>query len=345
MTLTRSVLYLSCHKTERVPQEKRKLAVVLFADIAGYTALMQEDEAKAVFFLNRFKDALESEVPAHTGRIVQFYGDGVLALFDSAVGALECALALQSTFRNKPSLPVRIGLNDGEVIIREGNAFGDSINIASRIESIAVPGSILFSGSVYDQVHNKSQFQVRHIGKFLFKNVNKELDVYALTNDQLAVPKKGEVTGKLKEKRLAWWKVATPLLAVIAFLVYLSIRFANPDHAVVTEQNPWTGSWRQQVESSEGSYLNGTVQLTDSLGILTGRSTHIYEEVDMELTHRLYNIVQSDDQQTLHGRWRSDQLEQNGIFSLVLSADNTSFRGYYTSAPDTTKFRWIGTRY
>ena len=131
-------------------KEKRKLAAALFADIQGYTAMMQNDEALAVSCLNRFKKAIDREVPSNDGEVIQFYGDGVLALFDSAANAVQCALELQRDFTSDPSVPVRIGLNDGEVIMREDNAFGDSINIASRIESIGIPGSILFSSSIHE---------------------------------------------------------------------------------------------------------------------------------------------------------------------------------------------------
>lgn len=320
------------------------LAVSLFADIAGYTALMQRDESAAVVFLNRFKSALDECVPAHGGFIVQFYGDGVLALFDSAAGAMDCALSLQNEFGRKPAIPVRIGLNDGEVVMRSDNAFGDSINIASRIESIAVPGSILFSGSVNDQIHNKSRFVTERLGKFHFKNVDKEIEVFALTNGGLPIPKRGEIKGKLKVSTIKWWRVVVALLAVIALLSILAIRFANPAEKRITTENKWLGSWKQEVESSNGTYLPGTVHFLDSVGMMSGQSIHEYTEVDMELSNTLYNIVHSENLESISGSWRSDALEQHGHFKLSMDPSGSGFEGYYTALPDTVRYRWTGTR-
>ncbi|MEM6316631.1 MAG: adenylate/guanylate cyclase domain-containing protein [Bacteroidota bacterium] len=178
----------------------RKLAAILFADIVGYTAMMQTDEPAALSALQKFKTALESKVTEHQGQIIQFYGDGCLATFESSVNAVDCAQALQLDFQATPKVPVRIGLHAGDVVYREGNVFGDAVNIASRVESMGVPGSVLLSSNVRNQIKNKPHFELVNLGKFEFKNVEEGMTVYALRGDKLTIPKTNEIKGKLKEQ-------------------------------------------------------------------------------------------------------------------------------------------------
>jgi TolB-like protein len=176
-----------------------KLTTVLFADIAGYTTLMQEDETKALALLERFKELLEKIVPDQEGEITQYFGDGCLLNFESATKGAFCAITLQREFVEK-NIPVRIGMHLGEVIFTNQNAFGDGVNIASRIESMGVPGAVLISKAIYDQIKNKKDFSLISVGKYDFKNVSESIQVFALVNDGLVLPKRGEMKGKFKER-------------------------------------------------------------------------------------------------------------------------------------------------
>ena len=129
-----------------------KLAAILLADIVGYTALMQADEKAALQSLDKFKSVLETLVPLHKGEIIQFYGDGCLAIFNSSVDAMACAKQLQENFQTVPKVPVRIGLHAGDVVLKDDNVFGDAVNIASRVESMGIPGAILLSSNVRNQI-------------------------------------------------------------------------------------------------------------------------------------------------------------------------------------------------
>ena len=115
---------------------KRQLAAILFADIVGYSALMQQDELAAIAKLNHFKQQIHEKTSHYNGQIIQFYGDGCLITFNSASDAAACAAALQIIFQEIPLVPTRIGIHSGEVLFKEGNIFGDSVNITSRIEAI-----------------------------------------------------------------------------------------------------------------------------------------------------------------------------------------------------------------
>ena len=126
-----------------------KTAAILFADIAGYTALMQKDEAQALSQLQHFKQILERVVPSCQGHIIQFYGDGCLVIFDQAKQAVTCAKILQESFQKEQEIPVRIGLHQGEVLLKDGNVYGHTVNVASRIESMGMAGAVLMSSSIW----------------------------------------------------------------------------------------------------------------------------------------------------------------------------------------------------
>ena len=135
-------------------KETRKLNTILFADIAGYTSLMQDDEAKAMEMIKIFKRILEKKVSKFEGLIVQYFGDACILSFDSTTLGVKCAISLQKDFRES-SLPIRIGMHLGEVVFTENNAFGDGVNIASRIESMGIPDSVLLSNAIRNQIKNK----------------------------------------------------------------------------------------------------------------------------------------------------------------------------------------------
>ena len=226
-------------------EETRKLRTVLFADIVGYTAMMQRDEQYALRVLNQFQAGLEKIVPAHQGKIVQYFGDGCLLTFESATEGVNCVLALQKVFIEQ-QIPVRIGMHLGEVIFRSNNAFGDGVNIASRVESMGVPGSVLVSKTVRDQVKNKAEFSLQPLGAFHFKNVDAPIELYALANAGLIVPKKGEMKGKLAEKpkrsgligRL-WTKGTIQALLIYLVGVWLGIQILEKLVPQVGRTLPW----------------------------------------------------------------------------------------------------------
>jgi len=193
--------------------EHRQLAVVFFADIVGYTALMQKDEKIAMQILQRFKDELYQSVKIYEGEIIQYFGDGCLMVFTNASDAIAAAKIIQEKLREEPAVPVRIGIHLGDVLYREGNIFGDCVNIASRIESMGVPGAILFSEAIKKQIKNKPEFVVSSLGEFEFKNVEEPMEVFALANQGFPVPRQDYLNGKFKEK-----KTVKKSIAVLPFV-------------------------------------------------------------------------------------------------------------------------------
>lgn len=173
-----------------------QLAAIMFADIAGYTATMQEDEVLALQLKNKLLKKLEAETAAHNGRILSFRGDGALCSFTSTVEAVRAALAIQLEMQQQPVVPLRIGMHTGDVMLNDNDIVGDGVNIASRLESFAVPGSILISAKVYDDIKNQKDIQTVSLGLFHFKNVKDDAALFAISNTGLVIPDRNMLEGK-----------------------------------------------------------------------------------------------------------------------------------------------------
>ena len=217
---------------------KRKLTAILFADIQGYTALMQKDETRARRILTKFRDTLNHKVAENNGQIINDLGDGCLCTFDSAVDAIKCAKEAQDDFLSEPRIPVRIGLHSGDVFFEADNVYGDSVNIASRIESLGVAGSILFSKRIRQHIENQPDFKIELLGEFDFKNVNKTMQVYALANEGLVVPSKDEMRSKKRgasKKFNKFWYFLIPLLVVVGGFGIAQWQKSSPPKKITTE--------------------------------------------------------------------------------------------------------------
>ncbi|MGW9686280.1 adenylate/guanylate cyclase domain-containing protein [Flagellimonas sp. 2504JD1-5] len=166
----------------------RKLAAIMFTDMQGYTAMMQDDEENAIKLRNRHRDIFETCTKSHRGKIIQYFGDGTLTVFDSCVDAVECALELQKAFLEDPVIPVRMGIHVGDIVFMENDIIGDAVNIASRIESVAEPGAVFFSGHVNDQLRSHKKIETKYLKVFQFKNVKDAVPVFALVDDAIHVP-------------------------------------------------------------------------------------------------------------------------------------------------------------
>lgn len=199
----------------------RQLAAILFADIQGYTSLMQKDEAAAAGILKRFQSELEKRTAEYHGRIVNFYGDGALGIFQNPLEAVRCAMALQLAFQQAPHVPVRMGLHMGTVVSEEDKIFGDPVNLASRIESMGIPGAILFSRIIRNEIKNQPDINITSLGSFTFKNVEEPMEVFALANEGFAVPKPNQLGGKVnpgKTAAIPRWLIPALIVVFVAMI-------------------------------------------------------------------------------------------------------------------------------
>src|SRR5690242_4403361 len=170
---------------------QRRLAAILVADVAGYSRLMAQDEAGTLAALKaRRKDVLEPVVARHRGRMFKVMGDGVFIEFGSAVNAVQCAVELQQGMdAANNGLPedrrivLRIGVNLGDVMIEGSDLYGDSVNIAARLEAVAEPAGICISAKVHDEVRNRLNLSFDDLGERQLKNIATAVRVYRVSRE------------------------------------------------------------------------------------------------------------------------------------------------------------------
>ena len=205
-------------------EQNRQLAAILFTDIMGYTAMMQQDEQNAVAVTRHYITVLKLSVAAHHGKILNDYGDGSLCSFSSATEAMRFAIEMQQQLQNEPRVPLRIGLHVGELFFEGDKVMGDGVNVASRIQSLGIANSILFSSEINNKLKNQQDFKSVSVGRFHFKNVDEPMEIFALANEGFVIPEKKKMEGKL-QKRNSSYRTIIPaasmlLLAVASFFVY-----------------------------------------------------------------------------------------------------------------------------
>jgi len=211
-----------------MPQQ-RQISAIMFTDIKGYTALMQSNEKHAVEIRSRHREIFDAITVKFNGEIIQYFGDGTLSIFKSSVEAIQCGIEMQIEFQKEPTIPVRIGIHVGDIIKTENDIIGDAVNIASRIENLGIPGSILISDKVHDQIKNQNYIKVKFLNDFDLKNVAQAVPVFAIANEGIMVPKLSDLRKKVREnsgqlvgssKRNYWIATTLAILMIIALFYY-----------------------------------------------------------------------------------------------------------------------------
>jgi adenylate cyclase len=186
---------------------ERRLAAILAADVAGYSRLMGRDEEGTLAALKAHrKEVIDPKIAEHRGRIVKTTGDGALVEFASAVDAIRCAVDIQRAMAERNAaipedrrVEFRVGINVGDIIIDEGDIYGDGVNIAARVESLATPGAICLSEDTYKQIKGKIEIDVSDMGEQKLKNIAQPLRIYGVRPDvaqsgpELSLPDKPSV--------------------------------------------------------------------------------------------------------------------------------------------------------
>ena len=228
----------------------RKLAAILALDVVGYSRLMSEDEAGTLASLNElFSRVVIPAVDRHGGRIVKTMGDGALAEFVSAVEAVSAGVAIQQAM-DDPAIPemlgkqlaVRIGINLGDVIIQDDDIFGDGVNIATRLESMADVGGLMVSASIHDQVVNKLELDFEDLGPQELKNIPTPVRVYRVGSPSGVVSPKPEVptAGAAQSRHSQVPLMVGGLVLVIAVAIggWLLTREPTPTESVGVKTEP-----------------------------------------------------------------------------------------------------------
>jgi adenylate cyclase len=179
----------------------RRLSAIMFTDMVGYTALLQQDEPRARRDRDRQRAVLERHIQRHGGRILQFYGDGALSVFDSAIEAVSSAVAIQRELSEEPKVALRVGIHTGDVVYDEEGVFGDGVNVASRIQSLGTPGSVLLSAKVFDEIKNQPHLNAVSLGEFNLKNVQRPVEVFGITGEGIALPTRESLPSRTQQAR------------------------------------------------------------------------------------------------------------------------------------------------
>lgn len=239
--------------TSHVIGSPRRLAAILAADIAGYSRLMNFDEEGTLARLKRHRrEMIEPTIQEHFGRVIKTTGDGFLAMFDSPLEAVRCAIVIQQSMaaRNTSLLPeqwirYRIGVNLGDVIVDPDDIYGDGVNIAARLENMADPGGVYISGGVYEQIKNKLVCGYQSLGDEKLKNITDPVRIYRVLPDPAAV---SQATNS-RWRRVAASVVAFAAAAGVGSYVLLSQRSAGaPD---VTPGSPVSVSAQPDIIQSQ----------------------------------------------------------------------------------------------
>ncbi len=199
---------------------ERRLATIMMADVAGYSRMMGENEERTVTVLRGHREIFDGLLKAHRGRVFNTAGDAILAEFPSAVEAVRCATEIQTALRTRNDhLPpeqrmwFRIGINLGDVIVQGEDLLGDGVNVAARIQTIAEPGGICISGSVYDQIQNKLTLQIKLLGEKNFKNIAQPIRTFSISD---------EADGTSPSAAMRWRRTHKgPILATVGALIAL----------------------------------------------------------------------------------------------------------------------------
>jgi adenylate cyclase len=211
---------------------ERRLAAILAADVAGYSRLMEADEETTALTLRSYREIIEGLVASHHGRVFCSAGDSVIVEFASPVEAVRCAVDIQRELEtHNVELPedrrmcLRIGVNLGDVMVEGDNLLGDGVNIAARLETLAEPGGISLSRSVFDQVKKQLDLGYQYLGEHEVKNIAEPVQVYrVLTAPEAA----GKVIGETKRATQSWKRVAVAAAVVVLIGVAGAVTWLRP---------------------------------------------------------------------------------------------------------------------
>jgi adenylate cyclase len=172
--------------TMEAPELERRLAAIVAADVEGYSRLMHGDEEATMAALSARRAVIDKLIAIHRGRIANTAGDSVLAEFASVLDAVSCAVEIQQAMakanetESDRAMRFRIGINVGDVMVKDGDIFGDGVNVAARLEGLADGGGICVSRGVHDHLHNRAKFTFEDLGEQLVKNIAHPVRAYRL---------------------------------------------------------------------------------------------------------------------------------------------------------------------
>ena len=281
---------------------RRRLTAIFSADVAGYSRLMGQDEAATVNTITHYREIMADLIEQNRGRIVDSPGDNVLAEFASVVDASQCAVAFQKEIQSRNTeLPedrkmlFRIGINLGDIIEEGGRIYGDGVNIAARLESLADPGGICISKTAFDHIETKLPLGYEYIGEQSVKNISKPVSAYKVIMDP-RVTRSGDLSRKVvlppwagRAAVIAGFVIVTIAAALGIWAHYLTGRLTDPATSgkasiVVLPFTNMSGDAELE-HFSDGitEELIGRLAQVSGLKVISKTSAFFYKEKDVNL--------------------------------------------------------------
>ncbi len=214
---------------------KRKLTAILSADVEGYSRLMSEDEGATVRMLTAYREVMTTLIQQHNGKVLDSTGDNLLAEFASVVDAVQCAVSVQKEIQSRNAqlpenrrMQFRIGINLGDVIEEEGRIYGDGVNIAARLESLAYAGGICISKTAFDHIESKLPYGYEYIGDQTVKNIPKPVGAYMVQMEPRVTVSESDEAKPARPERRRMYFIAAAALAVFVILAGVWYFYSRP---------------------------------------------------------------------------------------------------------------------
>ena len=179
---------------------QKKLKAIVFTDMADFTQISAQDEDRALDLIQKQNEIIKPIVEKHNGEWLKEIGDGLLFSFDSSIEAVRCSIEIQETLKDVNDLNIRIGIHQGDIFVKDGDVFGDDVNIASRIEPFSAPGGIAISGRVNASLERHPEYETVYLGKPKLKGVSQEVKAYCIVSHGLPKTDLSQVTAKTRKE-------------------------------------------------------------------------------------------------------------------------------------------------
>ena len=251
---------------------KRKLAAIMFTDIAGYTALSSLDENKALKLLDKQEEILTPIIEEFNGTLHNRIGDGLLFTFPTVTDAIKCGIKIQKGTKEVEDLNLRIGIHEGEITIKNGDVLGDDVNVASRIDPFAAEGGIVISGKVQQNISSLPEFKTKFISEPLLKGVNQDVKVYCIVSHGLPETDITKVTAKLeKDVKKLWFnqKSIMATIGVLGILIVGIVLWINKNNSQIDNS---------QIDNSQDVHLIYIGSLEENINIAEWRAENLLSE-------------------------------------------------------------------
>jgi TolB-like protein/class 3 adenylate cyclase/Flp pilus assembly protein TadD len=245
---------------------QRQLAAIMFTDIVGYTALMGKNSEQAMQLVKVSMRMQKPLVKKHHGKWLKEMGDGAMAQFGSALDAVNCALEIQRASREGLDADIRIGIHSGDITIEDNDIYGDGVNVASRLESIADPGGIYISDSVLKSIQGQTDIQTKDLGEVQLKNVAYKVRIYAVQGDDFPTPDLDKFASPMAVRRNPWVILAAAILvAAIGVYVYFTYIPNNSKNSGINGEVSMVGKSIAVLPFENRSKLEDDVYFTDGV--------------------------------------------------------------------------------